>query len=89
MNYIQVKQLITTLTEEEKLESVKKDEPYYWRVRAIDGASNNSAWPEPVSFYVGFQWPTIQGALLYALLGIVAVLFLVLGFWLGRRTAAY
>lgn len=78
-----------TLTEEEKLESVKKDEPYYWRVRAIDGASNNSAWPEPVSFYVGFQWPTIQGALLYALLGIVAVLFLVLGFWLGRRTAAY
>jgi len=78
-----------TLTEEEKLESVKKEEPYYWRVRAVDGASNQGDWSTPGWFYVGFQWPELKGWLLYVLIGIGAVVFLLLGFWLGRRTAYY
>lgn len=78
-----------TLTKEEKLTSVKKEAAYYWRVRATDGAFNESVWSQPVSFYVGFQWPALQGALAWASIGITAVLFLLLGFWLGRRTGSY
>lgn len=78
-----------TLTKEERLKSTKKEAPYYWRVKAIDGASNESDWTTPGSFYVGFQWPELKGWLLYVLIIIGALLFLVLGFWLGRRTAYY
>jgi hypothetical protein len=78
-----------TLTEEEELEAVKEEEPYYWRVKAIDGASNESGWASPGSFYVGFQWPELTGWILYVLIGVGAVLSLILGFWLGRRTAYY
>ena len=73
-----------TLIETEKLESVGKDTPYYWRVKAIDGASNESEWSTPNSFYVGFIMPTWG---IYALFGFGALLLGVLGFWLGRRTA--
>ena len=78
-----------TLTKEEKLESAKKEAPYYWRVRAIDGASNEGEWSTPGSFYIGFQWPELKGGLLFVLIGIGAVLLGFLGFWLGRRTAYY
>jgi len=78
-----------TLAEEEKLKSVKKDAPYYWRVQATDGASNQGEWSTPGSFYVGFQWPELKGWLLYLLIaiGVIAVGFL--GFWMGRRTSYY
>jgi hypothetical protein len=77
-----------TLTSEEKLASVEKEAPYYWRVKAIDGASNESGWTGTGSFYVGFafDWPSW---LTYTLLGLGAVLLGVFGFWLGRRTAYY
>jgi len=76
-----------TLTEEERLESVKKETPYYWRVKTIDGAANESSWSTPGSFYVGFQWLELKGWLLYTLIGIGIILALFLGFWLGRRTS--
>ena len=75
-----------TITEEEKLESVSKEEPYYWRVRAIDGASNNGPWTGARSFRVGFIF-TMPGWAIYTLLGVGALLLGVFGFWLGRRTA--
>ena len=75
-----------TITEEEKLESVSKDEPYYWRVRAVDSASNKSQWSDAQSFYIGFQWPEFQGWPLYTVIGVGGVLLFILGFWLGRRT---
>jgi len=77
-----------TLTSEEKLPSVEKEAPYYWRVRAIDGASNESEWTGTGSFYVGFifDMPTW---LIYTLFGLGALLLGVFGFWLGRRTAYY
>ena len=77
-----------TLTDEEKLESVGEEEPYYWRVRAVDGAFNNSAWTTPASFRVGFIF-NIPTWGIYLLFGIGALLLGVLGFWLGRRTAYY
>jgi hypothetical protein len=75
-----------TLTSEEKLPSVEKEAPYYWRVKAIDSASNESEWTDAGSFYVGFifDMPTW---LIYTLFGLGTLLFGVFGFWLGRRTA--
>jgi hypothetical protein len=77
-----------TLTEEEKLESVSEEEPYYWGVKAVDGASNESEWSEGQSFRTGFQWHFI-GWPLYLVIAVGAVLFCLLGFWLGRKTAYY
>ncbi|MFC1942351.1 IPT/TIG domain-containing protein [Chloroflexota bacterium] len=41
-----------TFTIGEQLVAVKKDNPYFWRVKAIDGANNDSEWATPWSFYV-------------------------------------
>ncbi len=72
-----------TITKEEKLPSTTKEAPYYWRVRAVDGASNESQWSTPRSFYVGFSMPSWA---LYTIIVIGALLLGVLGFWLSRRT---
>jgi len=77
-----------TLASEESLASVERENPYYWRVRAIDGASNESGWTGTGSFYVGFSFD-MPTWLIYTLFGLGAVLLGVLGFWLGRRTAYY
>ena len=42
-----------TVNEGEELEPRSKEEPYYWRVKAVDGASNESAWSGERAFYVG------------------------------------
>ena len=42
-------------TKEEYLELVKKETPYYWRVKAVDGAYNESEWSLAGSFYVDFS----------------------------------
>ncbi|MDO8567942.1 MAG: hypothetical protein Q7R57_04420 [Dehalococcoidales bacterium] len=75
-----------TLSDQEKLKSASKDKPYYWRVKAIDGASNQSPWSTPKSFYVGFvlpQWAT------YVIFAVIAIVVGILGFWLGRKTYPY
>lgn len=69
-----------TFTEDEELESVSKKEPYYWRVQAVDGADNASEWSTESAFTVGFTWPSWAT---YLILGIVAVLFGVGGFFAG------
>ena len=75
-----------TLTKEEKLASTQKEAPYYWRVKAVDGASNESAWSTLRSFSVGFSLDLPDGAK-YALMGVGALLIGLFGFWVGRRTA--
>lgn len=75
-----------TLSDQEKLKSTSKDKPYYWRVKAIDGASNESQWSAPRSFFVGFTMPAWG---LYTIFAVVALLFGVFGFWLGRKTYSY
>ena len=42
-----------TITSQEVLGVVSKYTPYYWRVKAIDGANNQSDWSTPFTFYVG------------------------------------
>lgn len=76
------------IAEDSKLESASKKEPYYWRVRTIDGAFNESDWSKPASFYTGFvfQMPTW---VIYTLFGLGTLLVGIFGFWLGRKTAYY
>jgi hypothetical protein len=73
-----------TMTKE--LESTKEDAPYWWHVKAIDAASNESGWSGAGSFYVGFIFamPDWAKYLLWALGGLV---LLFIGFLLGRRTS--
>ncbi len=77
-----------TITKEERLKSVSKDTPYYWHVRAVDGASNEGLWSGTGTFYVGFQF-SIPQPVIYTLCGIGALLFGIIGFLLGRRTVDY
>ncbi len=47
-----------TPAREEGLQATDSQAPYYWRVRAVDGAANISDWSSPRSFFVRFlpQW---------------------------------
>ncbi len=76
-----------TVIQAEKLKSVSSKTPYYWRVSAVDGASNTAGYSTPRAFSVGFvlelpTWAVVVLIVIGAL--IVGLLF----FWLGRRAAA-
>ena len=77
-----------TITEEEELKLVGQEAPYYWRIRAIDGASNEGEWTGAGEFYVApsFGMPSW---VIYTLFGLGGLLLFALGYWLGRRTAYY
>jgi len=78
-----------TITGEDRLDPRKQEEPYYWRVKAIDAASNESQWSTPGTFYVGgfgIAWPSWRIHLWWGL-GVVGAIFL--GYWIGKRRAAY
>jgi hypothetical protein len=63
------------VSEGEKLASTKATAPYYWRVRAVDGASNVGDWSSSSLFYVGSSW--LSDWLLYVVYGL-GILFLAL-----------
>lgn len=75
-----------TLTEEEQLEPVSKQKPYSWRVKAIDGALNESGWSTTESFYVGFVMP-MWG--LYSIFGAAIIIAALAGYLFGRRMATH
>jgi len=75
-----------TLSEEEKLAAVKKEVPYYWRVKAVDRVGDEGEWSKPGSFHVGFTFP---GWAIYLLIGIAVLIVGFITFLLGRRTAYY
>ena len=77
-----------TITEAEKLSSVSKEEPYYWRIKAIDGASNESEWTGAGEFYTGVAF-AMPDWTMYALFGIGGLVLFIVGIWVGRRTAYY
>ena len=76
------------MSKDEKLRSTTDDAPYYWRVKAVDSASNESQWSEVGSFYVGFSFK-MPAWLIYTLIGIAAVIVAFIAFRLGRRVAYY
>jgi hypothetical protein len=77
-----------TLTETEAQKLVLTDTPYYWRVKAIDAASNESEWTGASLFYAkgAFKFPT-WGIYISIIGG--ALFFFLIGMWIGRRTAFY
>jgi hypothetical protein len=73
-----------TLTEEEELDTRSDKEPYYWRVQAVDSASNVSLYSGTGIFIIGFIWPSYM---IYIWIGLGVVILGLLAFWLGRRFA--
>jgi hypothetical protein len=72
-----------TLTSIEKLAPTPADGFYYWRVKAIDGAANESAWSAASKFYVS----SFPDWAMKAAIGVGALFFALFFFWLGRKTA--
>ena len=77
-----------TIKNEERLQSVSSEAPYYWHVKAIDGASNESQWSGTGVFYVGFSFGLSQ-PIIYTIIGVGALVLILFAFWLGRKTAYY
>jgi hypothetical protein len=73
-----------TLAEDEKLAPAGQ-KAYYWRVRAVDGASNEGGWSTVGLFYVGFSGTAMSGGVWYILYGVIALAVAGLVFWFYRR----
>lgn len=73
-----------TLTEGEKLAPAGQ-KAYYWRVKAVDGASNEGEWSTVGLFYVGFSGTAMSGGVWYILYGVIALVLAGLVFWFYRR----
>jgi hypothetical protein len=74
------------LTEQQKLESAGKDKPYYWRVKAIDSASNESNWSAAQTFTVGLIIPGWFWIVIAILGGILLIL---IGIFVGRKLKGF
>ena len=74
------------VADEEELEPSTKEAPHYWRVKAVDSASNESEWSSVRSFYVGSSF-TLPNTVRNILIGVAIGAAVFFGFWLGRRTA--
>jgi hypothetical protein len=70
------------LTKEQFLERRSSKAPYYWRVKATDGASNEGQWSESQSFYVGFTMPTLA---YYPIVGVPVLIIGTIAYFIGRR----
>jgi hypothetical protein len=66
-----------TLGQAEELAPSGRQLQHSWRVKAIDGAFNESEWTAPVMFYIGSSPALLSGWLMFTLIGIAV---LVLGF---------
>ncbi len=73
-----------TLTEDEKL-APAGSKAYYWRVKAVDGASNEGEWSSVGLFYVGFSRTAMSGGVWYIIYGLVALVLAGLVFWFYKR----
>ena len=73
-------------TKDERLEPTKKDTAYWWRVMAIDGASNISDWSAAKSFTTGFVL-NISDWIKYILGALGGLLLFFIVFILVRRRA--
>ena len=72
---------------DEKKILISRGEPYFWRVKAVDNASNESTWSVTGSFYKGYTMNTIISDMpawtkfMLIALGITLFVFLVLFIW--------
>lgn len=73
-----------TLTVGEKLVPAGQ-KAYYWRVKVVDGASNEGGWSQVGLFYVGFSRTAMSGGVWYILYGLIALVLAGLVFWFYKR----
>lgn len=73
-----------SVTSEESVNLVGVEEPYYWRVKSIDGAQNESSWTYAGTFYVVTPFPRWA---LYTLLVLGALLFSAIGYFIHARVS--
>jgi hypothetical protein len=73
-----------TLTGDEKLAPAGHS-AYYWRVKAVDGASNDGGWSPVGLFYVGFSGTAMSGGVWYILYGLIGLALAGLVFWFYKR----
>ena len=78
-----------TLTSDEGLKLAGKETPYYWRIKAIDAAQNESSWTAAGEFFVTPPFKFMESPYFYATLGVGALLLFLIGLLLGRKTAFY
>jgi hypothetical protein len=76
------------LPELEELDLESQEGALYWRVRALDAASNASPWTGAGEFSLTGS-SSFPGWALYTILAVAGVLLFLLGLWVGRRTAFY
>jgi hypothetical protein len=74
-----------TLTDIEKLPSTTSTSPYYWRVRAVDLASNEGDWSQSIPFSVSFlpDWAAYSLIVLGSVAAGLGIFWF--GFITGRR----
>ena len=77
-----------TITEDEAVRMIGQEAPYYWRVRAIDAASNEGDWTGAGEFHVSTSF-SLPSWVIYTLLGLGGLVLFGIGYWMGRRTAYY
>jgi hypothetical protein len=78
------------LTPMGNLEEIEPGTPYYWRVKAVDNASNIGEWSGVQDFYVrelhvGTSLPAMSGWFLYSLIVEGGVFICFIGYWILRR----
>jgi hypothetical protein len=72
------------LTQAERLKAMGQETPYYYRVKAIDGAGNEGVWTPPVLFYVGLGGAPMANWFKFTLIGLGVVLVGVVAFWVRK-----
>lgn len=76
-----------TVTQGENLEPTNTGSPYYWRVKAIDGAFNESDWTYSGLFFIGSSLTSPPSWAVYAWVGL-GLLLLALIIRLGQKLIA-
>jgi len=78
-----------TLSEVQALVSTSEEVPYYWHVRAIDGAGNEGPWSGARTFYISSGMGSLSQGVIYTIIGVGGAILIILAFWLGRKTGYY
>ncbi len=70
----------------EAYSALKSDTPYFWRVRAVDGASVTGEWSENGIFSIAAPSSAFPTWAIFAIAGIGIIIIAYLAFRMGRRT---
>ena len=77
------------VTEEEWQELVGPEDPYYWRVRAVDAASNDGEWSGAGEFYIKSGGFGIPDWAIFTAVGLGGLLLFAIGYLFGRRSTSF